>query len=293
MKKHLVNRILFDNKNTSHKPLRFVFIDATFPLVAYHVEPKTRSDIVFLDKSLFASYSDETIWALIGEGKAYFRINRRLFRFLKMLFAFLHLPLLITDPFGRIGRLSGSVDYLPDGTNTYFLLDKRGIPYSVAAFERFASLGKRDNVGSKTFILGSNHVEKGMISPEDYLAIIQYLVKVMPTEAIYIPHGREVFVPSIKDFPLERTTANVPIEFRLLTCNELPSQIFTFTSTAIMSLKLLFPSIKITWIDISDRWFIDSTIGSEGDDVITYHDLSYYIGRFLIDHDLEVSVLKL
>ena len=107
--------------------------------------------------------------------------------------------------------------------------------------------------GDKVYFIGQPY-DKLYISEAEYIDNIKFISqKFINKKLIYIPHPNENKSSLLNNF-LEKSkkitslSIEQPIELYLLSSDELPYAVVSFTSTALFALKLLLPDIRIYYI---------------------------------------------
>jgi len=202
------------------------------------------------------------------------------------------MPCVLSDPFGRAARISHRCEVLPDGAGTLWLLDRTGKDYSMdlPRERQFVTKPTHDGLA---YLLGQNYVEFGAISRAVYRELLQEISRRHPGIIRYIPHPREKTRP--EDLPASYiwTDPELPIELRLLGDEYLPEFLLTFSSTATISVPMLFPSMRVISVDVQLKPIEDLQIFLTSEVTVTHSELSAFIYRLLDSHGLKVSRMEL
>lgn len=151
--------------------------------------------------------------------------------------------------FGLKTKIKNTINFF-----TYFDLEAFGdslvIKNNLEYFhkEYFTNM-KEDNI---TYILGQPLIESKLVSENDYLKYIDFLIK-KNKKVVYIPHRAEKISNSLASYEndnFEIRYINMPIELYFLEKKIYPYAIISFLTTAFFTLDKLYNKTKLSYVYI-------------------------------------------
>jgi hypothetical protein len=274
---------------------RLVFLDAGFPLSCYALSlSASGNDTVILDRESLRNVSLPSLTRVFRRKNVRWRaVSSRQFRLLRMFASFLQFRCVMTDPFCKAARFNSRCEILPDGASTLLLLDRKGVPFSLSEISAVTGVHVRPVQAGKVIFLGQNYVEFGAFDRAAYRRYLTEFAGFYDGPVQYIPHPRESTRPTDLPPSFQWVEPDLPIELRLFDEELLPERVFTFPSTATISIPTLFPSISVTCIDIKSTAIDGLRIFLARDATITHAELAAYIYALVDRHGLPISRMTL
>lgn len=114
------------------------------------------------------------------------------------------------------------------------------------------SLVKYKNISNKIYFIGQPVIELNILSLKEYINVIKKITSKYNSPFIYIAHRREksINLDVIKSLGIEIIVPTLPIEVFLIKHLEYPKAIIGVSSTALLTISLMFEKIEVFYFYI-------------------------------------------
>lgn len=270
-----------------------IFIENLAGLLIVANSPEIpRRGVVLVVSSRLAGFVQETL----GRRGGVWLVAPPVIRWLKLALSALQLPVMQQDPNCRAFRINYHRLLLSDGLLTEYLVAKADLP--VRRFHSIESaISAGANVIAGTAIIGSNWLEFGSMSEQNYIRHLEFLKRRYP-DALYYCHPREASSGPEKVFGARMVMRpREPVE-RLLQREGIPSCIVGVCSSSLLALGASRPgrvSVELVAPDTRcyDGWrgplieALDPPLGGVGR--ILVNDIQEFLAERLLARNVAVT----
>jgi hypothetical protein len=234
-----------------------IFVENSYALVILKLNHQLRENatlFIVFDRLVFVGAKE-----IIPKNRSVF-VSAFAIRCLKVIIGLLQFQMVQPDLLGFAYKINKTKSIISDGLLTEIIIDKCAIKPKYFYTLETQKKVKIETV-EKTIIIGSNWVEFGSMSSENYMLHLQFLRNRYP-EAIYFRHPRETgSEPEFVFGKLQVDQPTLPIELHCLK-NGIPRKIIGVCSTSLLSMPSLAPGCVDVDQIILENNFYDGPKGS-------------------------------